>query len=483
MTLENILKSLISFGLIFVMSSLLIAEENKVENSIENPPVDLIVYGDYVLTMENMDTEGRGIIEKGAVAVSDGKIVAVGPAKEIEISYDAIKTISGEGRILMPGLINGHTHSAMTLLRGLADDLPLMEWLQNYIFPMEGRFVDKEFVEIGVRLACLEMIKGGTTTFADMYFHPKTAVDTIDQCGMRAIIGAPMIDFPSPGFDGWDDSMQAGVKFVRDMKANAHPRITPAFAPHAPYTVSPEHLVEVLEVASQENVPILMHVAESETEVADIKDRYGKRPVEHVASLGMLDHPMAAAHVVHPDEAEITMLAGSKISAVHNPTSNMKLASGVAPVPAMIKAGVKVGLGTDGAASNNDLNMWEEIRMTALLHKVTSGDPTAMPAGDVLRMATSMGAAAIDMESDIGTLTSGKRADMIQLTIDRPHLTPLYNVISHLVYAANATDVVTTIVEGSVLMENGEVTVLDEAAVIAAANKKAEEIKAALAEK
>ena len=453
------------------------------ENSIENPAVDLIVYGDYVLTMENLDSESRGVIEKGAVAVTGGKIVAVGPAKEIEISYDAIKTISGEGRILMPGLINGHTHSAMTLLRGLADDLPLMEWLQNYIFPMEGRFVDKEFVEIGVRLACLEMIKGGTTTFADMYFHPKTAVDTIDQCGMRAIIGAPMIDFPSPGFEGWEDSMQAGVKFVRDMKANAHPRITPAFAPHAPYTVSPEHLVEVLEAASQENVPILMHVAESETEVVDIKDRYGKRPVEHVASLGMLDHPMAAAHVVHPDEAEIAMLAESKISAVHNPTSNMKLASGVAPVPAMIKAGVKVGLGTDGAASNNDLNMWEEIRMTALLHKVTSGDPTAMPAGDVLRMATSMGAAAIDMESDIGTLTAGKRADMIQLTVDKPHLTPLYNVISHLVYAANATDVVTTIVEGSVLMENGEVTVLDEMAVIAAANKKADEIKAALAEK
>ncbi|UTW56853.1 amidohydrolase [Kordiimonas sp. SCSIO 12610] len=465
------------------MSSCLIAEENSVTSRIENPPVDLIVYGDYVLTMENLDSANNGIIEKGAIAVSGGKIVAVGPASEIEISYDAIKTISGDGRILMPGLINGHTHSAMTLLRGFADDLPLMEWLQTYIFPMEGRFVDKEFVEIGMRLACLEMIKGGTTTFADMYFYPKTAVDTVDECGMRAIIGAPMIDFPSPGFGGWDDSMKAGVQFVQDMKAKAHPRITPAFAPHAPYTVSPEHLAEVLKAAKDEGVPILMHVAESPTEVEDIKNRYGKRPVTHVADIGMLDHPMAAAHVVHPDEDEIKMLAGSKIGAVHNPTSNMKLASGVAPVPAMIEAGVKVGLGTDGAASNNDLNMWEEMRMAALLHKVTSGDPTAMPAGDVLRMATSLGAAALDMEDDIGTLAVGKRADMIQLTVDRPHLTPLYNVISHLVYAANAADVVTNIIEGKVLMEDGKVTILDEASVIEAANKKASEIKAALAER
>jgi 5-methylthioadenosine/S-adenosylhomocysteine deaminase len=479
MTLKKTLNKLAMLCIGFCMSFSLIAEDKKMEN----PPVDLIVYGDYVLTMDNLDSADQGIIEKGAIAVSGGKIIAVGPASEIEISYDAIKTISGEGRILMPGLVNGHTHSAMTLLRGLADDLPLMEWLQNYIFPMEGKFVDKEFVEIGMRLACLEMIKGGTTTFADMYFYPQTAVDTLDKCGMRAIIGAPMIDFPSPGFGGWDDSMKAGLKFVRDMKANPHPRITPAFAPHAPYTVSPEHLAEVLAAAKDENVPILMHVAESETEVADITNRYGKRPVEHVAALGMLDHPMAAAHVVHADEDEIKMLAGSKIAAVHNPTSNMKLASGIAPIPEMIKAGVKVGLGTDGAASNNDLNMWEEMRMAALLHKVANMDSTALPAGDVLKMATSMGAAAIDMEGDIGTLSVGKRADMIQLTVNKPHLTPLYNVISHLVYAANATDVVTTIVEGNVLMENGDVTVLDEAQVIAAANKKAAEIKAALADR
>ena len=482
MIINKLYKGLIALGAGLLVSSHLLAEEIKVESSRENPPVDLIVYGDYVLTMDNLNSTDKGIIEKGAIAVAGGKIVAVGPAREIEISYDAIKTIPGDGRILMPGLINGHTHSAMTLLRGLADDLPLMQWLQNYIFPMAGPFVDKEFVEIGMRLACLEMIKGGTTTFADMYFYPKTAVDTVVECGMRAIIGSPMIDFPSPGFKGWDDSMRAGVKFVRDMKAKGHPRITPAFAPHAPYTVSPEHLADVVKAAKQENVPILMHLAESPSEVADVTGKYGKRPVTHVADLGMLDHPMAAAHVVHPDADEIKMLAKSKVGAVHNPTSNMKLASGVAPVPAMLEAGVKVGLGTDGAASNNDLNMWEEMRLAALLHKVTSEDPTALPAIDVLRMATSLGAAAVDMENDIGSLSPGKRADMIQLTLDKPHLTPLYNVISHLVYAANATDVVTTI-EGSVLMEDGKVTVLDEAKVIEAANRKAAEIKAALAER
>ncbi|GMG86871.1 TRZ/ATZ family hydrolase [Biformimicrobium ophioploci] len=380
----------------------------------------------------------------------------------------------------MPGLVNGHTHTSMTLFRGMVDDLDLMTWLNQYVFPLEGQFVDPEFVRIGTELACLEMIRGGTTTFVDMYFYPDVIADVTERCGLRAVVGAPMIDYPSPGFKGWEDSFAAGRAFV-SARQGKHERITPAFAPHAPYTVVPEHLEQVLAAAKELNAPISMHLAEAPAETKMIRENYGTTPVAHVEELGMLDHTLIAAHMVQPTKAEIRMLPGHPVGAIHNPTSNLKLAAGIAPVPEMLAAGAKVGLGTDGAASNNDLDLWEEMRLAALLHKARLSDPTVMPAISALRMATSGGAAAIGMGESVGKLAPGMRADMIQVSLENTRLVPLYNVISHLVYAVKSDDVVTTVVSGKVLMENGRVLSLDAGKVRAAARQKAVEIAKAIA--
>lgn len=454
---------------------LMVAACSEQKTPVSGQQIDLITYGRWVVTMDAAGT----IIENGAVAVNDGKIIAVGSANEIDAQYSAAKTISGNERVLMPGLVNGHTHAAMVLFRGMADDLELMDWLQNYIFPMEGQFVNEEFVQIGAELACLEMLRGGTTSIVDMYFYPQVSAQVFEKCGLRAILGAPMIDFPSPGFAGWDDSFAAGVEFVKT--ANYSSRIIPALAPHSSYTVSPDHLRDVVEVANSLNVPLTMHLAEDMAEKTLIEQRYGTSPVRHVQSLGMLEIPMIAAHVVVPDEEEISMLAKSKVSAIHNPTSNMKLGAGISPVPAMIKAGVKVGLGTDGAASNNDLDMWEEIRLAALLHKVANNDPTAMPAMTALRLATSMGAEAIGLGETTGSLEVGKQADMIQVDMSDPRLQPVYDIISHLVYAVRSSDVVTTIIDGKILVEEGEILTLDGAAIKRQVIAKSDEIRAALA--
>ncbi|PCI33543.1 MAG: 5-methylthioadenosine deaminase [Alphaproteobacteria bacterium] len=435
--------------------------------------VDLIIHGRYVVTM----AQDAPVIEHGAVAVRDGIIVAVGSDREIAEAFTAEKHIAGKDRILLPGLVNGHTHTAMVLFRGMADDLMLMEWLQDYIFPMEGQFVDPEFIEVGMNLACLEMIRGGTTTFVDMYFYPGKGADVIEACGLRAIMGSPSIDFPSPGFTGWDDSFAAAVTFVKDRKSPSG-RITPAFAPHAPYTVSPEHLTQVAEMARELKAPITIHLSEDRAELVQIMDRYQTTPIRHVEGLGLLDNRVIAAHVVHPTAEEIKLLAKYKIGVIHNPTSNLKTAAGVSPVPEMLKQGVLVGLGTDGAVSNNDLDMWEEIRMAALIHKGVGYDATVMPAKTVLDMATRGGAEAIGLGDQVGELVVGKRADLIQVDLSGPHMTPLYDVISHLVYAVKGSDVVTTIVDGHVLMEDGKVLTLDAEDI----RRKANEIAARIAE-
>lgn len=418
--------------------------------------VDLIAYGDYVLTMQQ---EVR-LIEKGAVAVQDGEIIAVGPATEIEAGFRSDQVINGTGKVLMPGLVNGHTHSSMVLFRGMADDLPLMTWLQDYIFPMEGRYVDKALVEAGTRLACWEMIKSGTTSFVDMYFYPDVIADVVVDCGLRAVVAAPMIDFPSPGFKGWDDSFEAGRSFASRWKGK-HPRVTPALAPHAPYTVSKDHLEAAFAAARDIGVPVSIHVAEDQAEVKTISERYGVSSIELLSGLGMLDQQTVAAHVVWPTDDDIMRLAGSKTGAVHNPTSNMKTGAGVSPVAKMLAAGVNVGLGTDGAASNNDLDLWQEIRLAALIHKGVSHDPTLVTAIQALDMATRMGADAAGLGAAVGVLEPGRRADMIQVSLASPKFDPLYNIISHLVYVATSADVVTSIVDGVVLMEQGRVSTID----------------------
>jgi len=368
----------------------------------------------------------------------------------------------------------------MTLFRGMVDDLDLMTWLNAYVFPMEGRFVTPEFVRIGTRLACYEMIRGGTTTFVDMYFFPDEIAQVAIDCGLRAVVGAPHIDYPSPGFAGWDDSFAAAVDFVERWQSR-HPRITPAFAPHAPYTVAPEHLALTLAEARRLQAPITMHLAEAPQETTDVQARYGQRPLPHVAALGLLDHPLIAAHMVQLDASDIAALVGKPVGSIHNPTSNMKLGAGISPVPALLAAGVAVGLGTDGAASNNDVDLWEEIRMAALLHKAASGDPTALPALTALQLATTSGAAAIGLSDRIGRLVPGLQADLLQIDFSALERQPVYDIVSHLVYVLDSQDVVTTMVAGELLMREGQVLTLDTDALRADVQRVAAAIRAALA--
>jgi 5-methylthioadenosine/S-adenosylhomocysteine deaminase len=454
-----------------VVSSGAIAQNNQGTRGPTKQHVDLVIGGEFVVTID----DARPVIRDGAVAVKDGRVVAVGTAAEINAAYQAPLTLPGEQRVLMPGLVNGHTHAAMVLFRGIADDLALSEWLTNFIFPAERMFVDADFVRTGTQLACWEMIRGGTTTFVDMYFHSDVVAEVVEACGLRAIVAQSAIDFPSPGFLGWDDSFAAAVVFVQRWKGR-HPRITPAIGPHAPYTVAPEHLVEAVAAARQHDVPITIHVAETQTEVNDVLARYGNRPVQHLDAIGFLEPRVIAAHVVWPDAAEIAVLAQRKVGVIHNPTSNLKLASGVSPVPQMLAAGVKVGLGTDGAASNNNLDMWQEINLAALIHKAVALDPTTLPAATVLRMATLGGAQAIGLGAHIGAITVGRQADLIQVRLNRPHLIPLYDVISHLVYAARADDVTTVVVDGTVVMLDGAVLTLDLRTIQAKARRIAREI-------
>lgn len=421
----------------------------------EKAHADLIVAGRYVVTMD--DT--RPLIENGAVAILGDSIVAVGPREEIEAGYTAPQTIEGTNRVLMPGLVNGHTHAAMVLFRGMADDLPLMTWLEDYIFPMEARHVDADFIAAGTALACYEMIRGGTTSFVDMYFYPDVIAETVVECGLRAVVGAPLVDFPFPGSSDWEDGYAKALAFIKHWKGR-HDRITPALAPHAPYTVSEAHLQESFAAARTLDVPIMIHLAEAESERDMTREKYRKTPVELLADMGMLTQTTLAAHVVWPTQGDIELLAHSAVGVIHNPTSNLKLGVGIAPVPAMLSAGVRVGLGTDGAGSNNDLDLWEEMRLAALIHKGVAQDSTVVPAQAALYMATRGGALAAGLP-ETGALKPGLKADMIQVALDRAHLTPLYNVASQLVYAANSGDVVTSIVAGRVLMRDREVLSLN----------------------
>ncbi|MBE9208671.1 amidohydrolase [Nostoc sp. LEGE 06077] len=450
-----------------------IAQNNSPWRNQRRQPVEMIVGGDFVVTMN----DAQPVIKNGAVALNDGKIVAVDTQDKIMASYRSAKRLSGEGKVLMPGLVNGHSHTAMVLFRGLADDLNLEDWLQNYIFPAEGQFVNENFIRVGETLACWEMISGGTTTFVDMYFKPDVAARVVDQCGLRAVIAPSSIDFPSPGFRGWDDAFAAAIDFVKRWKGR-NPRIIPALAPHAPYTVSPEHLRQAIQAARQYDVPLTIHLAETQTEVQDIQQRYNATPVQHLENLGSLDPRVFAAHVVWPNESEIALMARRGVGVIHNPESNLKLASGFAPIPAMVQAGIQVGLGTDGAASNNDLDMWEAIRLTALIHKGTTLNPTTLPARTVLRMATLGGAEALGLADKIGAVKVGLQADLIQVDLTSAHLTPLYDVISHLVYAAKAEDVDTVIVDGKVLMSERKVLTVDTKQVRREAIKIGEQIQA-----
>ena len=440
--------------------------------------IDLIVDGRYVVTMDVDDA----IIEHGAVAIDDGIIISIGDRDEVHAAYSARETLPGDDRIVLPGLINGHSHAAMTILRGVADDLALMDWLNNYIFPAEVEFVDAEFVRIGTELACWEMIRGGTTTFVDMYYFPDTIAEVVENCGMRALISATVIDQRSPDAESAQDSIEKGIEFVDRWKGTNH-RITPIFGPHANYTLNAEQLRDTRQAAIEFGVAISIHVSESPFEVQYSQDTYGTTSIEMLDSIGFFDGPTIAAHVVWPTEAEIPILAERKVGVIHNPTSNMKLASGVAPITDMLAAGVPLGLGTDGAASNNDLDMWEEMRLASFLQKVDEMNPEVLSASAVLRMATSGGAAAIGLGDSVGSLEVGKSADVIQVSFDDVHHVPTYDVVSHLVYVTDEQDVASVVVDGKILMRDGEFLSIDTERVASEANALAARIQAALEER
>ncbi len=428
----------------------------EVAGEADKPSADLIVEGRYVVTMD----ENQAIIKDGAVAIKDGLIIALASAEDINAQYTAAEYIEGDNRIVMPGLVNGHSHAAMTLLRGVADDMALMEWLNDYIFPAEVKFVDADFVRIGTELACWEMIRGGTTTFVDMYYFPDIVAEVVESCGMRAMVSATVIDQRSPDAENASDSIRKGLEFIGRWK-HKNSRIIPIFGPHANYTLNADQLKATRAAANEAGVAISIHISESPFEVQYSKDTFGMTSIEFFESIGFLDGPTIAAHVVWPTEVEIPLLAERRVGVIHNPSSNMKLASGVSPVTEMLRAGVLVGLGTDGAASNNDLDMWEEMRLAAFLQKVDRMDPEVLSAQTVLTMATSGGAEAIGLRDQIGALSVGMKADLIQVSFDDVHFVPTYDVISHLVYVADEQDVATVVVDGKVLMRDQLILTVD----------------------
>jgi 5-methylthioadenosine/S-adenosylhomocysteine deaminase len=418
--------------------------------------VDLIVRGGTVVTMDGT----RRVIENGGVAIKGGRIVAVDNTAAIDRQFAAREVVDATGKVVIPGLINGHTHVPMVLFRGLADDLDLQEWLTKYIFPAEAKNVNEEFVRVGTRLGLAEMIRSGTTTYCDMYYFEDAIADETSKAGMRGVLGETVIDFPVADNKTNEQAMAYVEKFVSHWKGNA--LIVPAIAPHAPYTVSEEHLKAVRAFSDRTGAPIVTHISETKREVDDSIKAKGASPVDYLNRIGFLNNRVIAAHMVWPTTEELGLLKKLGVGIVHNPQSNMKLASGVAPVPEMLKENMPVGLGTDGAASNNDLNMWEEMDTAAKLHKLISKDPKVVTAEEAFEMATLRGARALHLEKEIGSIEKGKRADLAIVDLDDLNQTPSYNIYSDLVYATKASDVRTVIVEGRVIMRDRRLLTLNE---------------------
>jgi 5-methylthioadenosine/S-adenosylhomocysteine deaminase len=430
--------------------------------------VDIVVENGTILTMDENNT----IFEEGIVCIKGDTISHIGTrGKE---AFEAKKKIDAKKGLILPGLINGHTHAAMSLFRGLADDLPLMEWLNNYIFPVESR-MDGNFVYIGTRLACAEMILSGTTTFCDMYLFEEEVATAAREAGMRCLVGEVLYDFPSPNYGPIKKGFEYTEQLIR--KWQNDPMVSIAVEPHSLFTCSPDLLVTSSKLALTHGVPLIIHLAETRSEVDELQDKYGKSPVEHLLSLGILGPHLIADHCVHLDSEDIEILAEHKVRVIHNPESNMKLASGVAPVPELLARGVVVGLGTDGCASNNNLDLLGEMDMAAKLHKVHNMDPTVMDALTVLKMATIEGARALGLEGLTGSLEPGKKADLIVVDSKSPHMTPMYNPFSHLVYSARGNDVVHAIINGQQVMENRNLLTLNLTEIMTDAKEKSLQIK------
>jgi len=436
------------------------------------PHADLLLTNGWVLTMDPRRRE----FHPGFVAVSGHRIAAVGPMADAA-PWTAARTVNAAGGIILPGLVNTHTHAAMTCFRGMADDLPLMDWLQNHIFPAEAR-LDHGKVKTGTRLACAEMILSGTTCFCDMYLFEDAVAEAAHEAGLRAVVGEVLYDFPSPNYG----PPEAGLAYTERLidKWRGEPLITIAVEPHSPYLCAPDLLKRAGGIARHHATPLVIHLSETRSEVETIQARYGVTPVRHLADLDLLYPGLLACHGVVLTDEDMDLIQAHDVKVAHNAESNMKLASGIAPVPQLLARGVCVGLGTDGCASNNNLDLMSEMDTVAKLHKVHTMDPTVLDADTVLAMATIDGARALGLADRIGSLEPGKEADLIVIDTRQPHLTPLYHPASHLVYAARGGDVRTTIVRGRVVMEDRELLTLDRAQVMDDVNRLADEIRTEL---
>jgi len=427
---------------------------------------DIIIKNGMVLTLDG----NLNLHEKADVTIIGPKLVEIAPST----SYTAAKIIDAQGKLVMPGLINTHTHAAMVMMRGLADDMPLDIWWQKFIFPIEQKLLDPDFIRIGVSLAAVEMIRSGTTAFSDMYFFEDRAAEVCQEIGIRAFLGEGILDFPSPGHPNAEHAL-ASVRQLYD-KWKGHPTIHLMVAPHAPYTCGQENLLKAKRLADELGLPLHIHLSETAGEVAEFKKQHGLSPVEFLDKIGFLSDKVIAVHCVHLSQNDIQILAARQVKVAHCQESNMKLASGTAPVVEMLDYGITVGLGTDGAASNNNLDMFDEMDSVAKVHKLIKNDPTVMDARTVLRMATAEGAKVVQ-KPEIGSLEVGKVADLIIVDLQVPHLVPLFNIYSQLVYSAGGSEVRTVIVNGKLVMEDRQILTVDEADIIKQAGGYVSKIK------
>ncbi len=437
--------------------------------------VSLVINNGIVVTVDG----SRRVLNPGAVAINGRSIVAVDTPAAIAARYKAAQTIDASGKVVMPGLINTHTHAAMVMFRGLGNDLALMDWLQKYIFPAEAKTVSPEFVRIGTNLALLEMIQSGTTTFADMYYFEEEVAKMTKAAGLRGVLGQTVIEFPVPDAKTPADALKRTEAFARQF--DHEELITPSIAPHSVYTLDAKTLTAVSELAKRLMIPIQIHLAETSAEIGMSQERHKMRPVAILDSLNFWAPTTLAAHSVWINDDEIALLKKREVGVSNNPESNMKLSSGTAPVMKYRQAGVSVGIGTDGAASNNDLDMFEAMRQAAFQQKLVTMDPTAITAAEALEMATLGGAAALGRRQHLGSLEAGKLADIIIVGMSRARQQPLFDPVSQIVYASRGDDVETVIVNGRVVMRDRKVLTMNEALVIAEAQKAAEQVRKAVA--
>jgi 5-methylthioadenosine/S-adenosylhomocysteine deaminase len=438
-------------------------------------PADLILSGGIVVSMD----AARTIFPDGSVAIRNDSILAVGPRAEIEARYQAAQTIDARGTLVLPGFINGHVHVPMTLFRGLHDDVTLHDWLYKYIFPAEAKNVNEEFVRWGTKLAAAEQIRSGVTTFADMYYFEDAVAEETKSAGMRGVVGETFIDFPAPDNKTNAEMLAYTEKFLK--KWQGDPLIHAAVAPHSIYTCSKKTIQDAAALARKYHSPILIHVSEMKKEWDDSEKQNGMSPVQYLESIGVLGPDLVAAHCIFVDQADRKLLAERNVGCVHNPSSNMMIASGVAPVPEMRAAGIAVGLGTDGpAGSNNDLDLMEEIDLAAKLAKITKMDPLALNAKSVVEMATIDGARALHMEKEIGSLEPGKKADIILIGLDAPNAVPMYDIYAQIAYSLKASDVETVIIGGRLVMRDRKLLTIDEPRVLEKAREYGKSVSSSL---